>query len=347
MLVTHYQRLLNYIVPDYVHVMEAGRIIKTGGKELALELEARGYDWVSAECKASGGCGGMNAAVDQQLSRGPARGAAAMPASPSAWLERPARARGRARRRADGADHARRGLALHRHIAADEDSVPAGARARHGSARPTLHASRCPKRRRGWCSSTASTRRSCRSTTPVSRSEYRRCAALTRHGAAIADRISAGTRRSTHNAFAALNTAFLHDGALIVVPRERRGRGADASAVRRDAARGGELSALPGGRGAGSAVTVVEDFVALHGRGLFHQCGDRDSRSPTMRSVPHVRVQREGAQAFHIAHCAVSLAHASRYQSVQRRVRRAHVALQPRTCCRRPKAPNARSTDWR
>lgn len=48
-LVTHYQRLLNYIVPDYVHVMNAGRIIKTGGKELALELETRGYDWIGAE----------------------------------------------------------------------------------------------------------------------------------------------------------------------------------------------------------------------------------------------------------------------------------------------------------
>jgi Fe-S cluster assembly ATP-binding protein len=45
-LVTHYQRMLNYIVPDYVHVMDAGRIIKTGGKELALELESRGYEWV-------------------------------------------------------------------------------------------------------------------------------------------------------------------------------------------------------------------------------------------------------------------------------------------------------------
>ena len=53
-LVTHYQRLLNYIVPDYVHVMESGRVIKTGGKELALELETRGYDWVSAEYKAGG-----------------------------------------------------------------------------------------------------------------------------------------------------------------------------------------------------------------------------------------------------------------------------------------------------
>jgi len=50
-LVTHYQRLLNYIVPDYVHVMEGGRIIKTGGKELALELEQRGYDWVAAEAR--------------------------------------------------------------------------------------------------------------------------------------------------------------------------------------------------------------------------------------------------------------------------------------------------------
>ena len=48
-LVTHYQRLLDHIVPDFVHVMEAGRIVKTGGKALALELEERGYDWVSAE----------------------------------------------------------------------------------------------------------------------------------------------------------------------------------------------------------------------------------------------------------------------------------------------------------
>lgn len=45
-LITHYQRLLNYIVPDFVHVMANGRIINSGGKELALELESRGYDWV-------------------------------------------------------------------------------------------------------------------------------------------------------------------------------------------------------------------------------------------------------------------------------------------------------------
>jgi Fe-S cluster assembly ATP-binding protein len=44
--VTHYQRLLNYIVPDFVHVLSGGRIVRSGGKELALELESRGYDWV-------------------------------------------------------------------------------------------------------------------------------------------------------------------------------------------------------------------------------------------------------------------------------------------------------------
>ena len=44
--VTHYQRLLNYIVPDRVHVLAGGRIVKSGGKDLALELEARGYDWL-------------------------------------------------------------------------------------------------------------------------------------------------------------------------------------------------------------------------------------------------------------------------------------------------------------
>ena len=46
--VTHYQRLLNYIVPDFVHVLSDGRIVKSGGKELALELEDKGYGWIDA-----------------------------------------------------------------------------------------------------------------------------------------------------------------------------------------------------------------------------------------------------------------------------------------------------------
>ena len=45
LLITHYQRILNYVVPDHVHVMVQGRIVRSGGKELALELEERGYDW--------------------------------------------------------------------------------------------------------------------------------------------------------------------------------------------------------------------------------------------------------------------------------------------------------------
>ena len=51
--VTHYQRLLNYIIPDYVHVLVDGKIVKSGGKELALLLEERGYDWVREETEAA------------------------------------------------------------------------------------------------------------------------------------------------------------------------------------------------------------------------------------------------------------------------------------------------------
>jgi Fe-S cluster assembly ATP-binding protein len=50
--ITHYQRLLEYIVPDFVHVLFEGRIVKSGGKELALELEAKGYDWIKEEQEA-------------------------------------------------------------------------------------------------------------------------------------------------------------------------------------------------------------------------------------------------------------------------------------------------------
>jgi Fe-S cluster assembly ATP-binding protein len=51
--ITHYQRLLKYIVPDYVHVLFNGRVVKSGGKALALELEEKGYDWIKAEAQAA------------------------------------------------------------------------------------------------------------------------------------------------------------------------------------------------------------------------------------------------------------------------------------------------------
>ena len=49
MVITHYQRLLNYIVPDFVHVLYEGVIVKTGDKSLALKLEEKGYDWIKSE----------------------------------------------------------------------------------------------------------------------------------------------------------------------------------------------------------------------------------------------------------------------------------------------------------
>ena len=49
LMVTHYQRLLNHIVPDYVHVLAGGKIIKSGGRELALELEEKSYGWITKE----------------------------------------------------------------------------------------------------------------------------------------------------------------------------------------------------------------------------------------------------------------------------------------------------------
>jgi Fe-S cluster assembly ATP-binding protein len=51
--ITHYQRLLNYIIPDFVHIMYDGKIVKTGDKSLALQMEEKGYDWVKEELAAN------------------------------------------------------------------------------------------------------------------------------------------------------------------------------------------------------------------------------------------------------------------------------------------------------
>jgi Fe-S cluster assembly ATP-binding protein len=61
LLITHYQRLLNYIVPDFVHVLIEGRIVRSGGKDLALELEAKGYAWLEEEARAGLSAAGVGA----------------------------------------------------------------------------------------------------------------------------------------------------------------------------------------------------------------------------------------------------------------------------------------------
>jgi Fe-S cluster assembly ATP-binding protein len=74
--VTHYQRLLNYIVPDYVHVLAGGRIVKSGGKELALELEEKGYDWLENPDRDSrGSLAGVSAAAQAAADAIPPSGA--------------------------------------------------------------------------------------------------------------------------------------------------------------------------------------------------------------------------------------------------------------------------------
>jgi Fe-S cluster assembly ATP-binding protein len=72
-LVTHYQRLLDYVVPDYVHVLVRGRIVRSGDKSLALELEERGYDWLLGEAEAGGGYkASPTAAATRQAASSPA-----------------------------------------------------------------------------------------------------------------------------------------------------------------------------------------------------------------------------------------------------------------------------------
>ena len=115
--------------------------------------------------------------------------------------------------------------------------------------------------------------------------------------------------------FAALNTAFLHDAAVIIVPRDT----SVATPVHLlFIATQPELATHPRAllvAEPGSAVTLVEDYVALH-EGAYFSNSVVEVALGANATVEHVRAQRESGQAFHIASCAVSLAHASRYHSV-------------------------------
>ena len=122
--VTHYQRLLNYIVPDFVHVLTDGRIARSGGKELALELEDKGYGWIDEPEAARGGgagvgdgtCPGTACGVDggRRTVHARVRGASdrGIQQRPS-WLRQLRRARDGDVRGAGAADHARRRVAIH------------------------------------------------------------------------------------------------------------------------------------------------------------------------------------------------------------------------------------------
>ena len=76
LVITHYQRLLDYIVPDHVHVLSDGRIVRSGGKELALELEEKGYGWIEeqlARGRRSSGVSALETALHERPRRPPPR----------------------------------------------------------------------------------------------------------------------------------------------------------------------------------------------------------------------------------------------------------------------------------
>ena len=162
-LVTHYQRLLDYVAPDVVHVMAAGRIVRSGGRELAQELEKTGYAWAGGE----GDAGGLQPAAPGAEGRavsgraaGPVATAAgdsllalAPPQGEPAWLGRgaPGRAGGLPRRRPP--HHPAGGLALHQPGAAGRPGLGPPARGRRRPRREGA-AARAPARStaRGWSS---------------------------------------------------------------------------------------------------------------------------------------------------------------------------------------------------
>ena len=205
--VTHYQRLLNYIVPDYVHVLSEGRIVRSGGRELALELEEKGYVWLERR----GGSEASDGDARCRLARA------------GRWLTRrrvAARSRPREAVRGGGlSDDAAGRLALHQRrrrspsrrlrLAAPDVPTSAGTgrrRQRLPGAVTARHSQRLLRGRSvgperaaaGRCASPAcATARATRPT--ASRRTWHRCSASTTHP------------------FAALNTAFLEDGVAIMV----------------------------------------------------------------------------------------------------------------------------------
>jgi Fe-S cluster assembly protein SufD len=139
-------------------------------------------------------------------------------------------------------------------------------------------------------------------------------AGISKHGDAVRAHLGR-LAEFERNAFTAINTAFLHDGALVIVPRDK----AIAApvhllfvATRKHAASYPRCLIIAE---TGSAVTVIEDYVALQGDAYFTSAVAEVALADNAQ-IHHVRVQRDGAEAFHFANCSVSLQRSSRYHSV-------------------------------
>ena len=191
--VTHYQRLLNEIVPDYVHVLAEGRIVKSGGKELALELEAEGYADLGSTTR-GGGRQSMTACrgTDRRLAGALHQSTACARVAAAAPRARPSRAS------LNWASPPRRTKS-----GASPTSRPSRAR----SSTRGVSCSKFAKGRSNWSSPMATWFRP--ESLPRARSRGRRSD----------DAASRQARRFDENAFVALNTAMLADGAFVRVAR--------------------------------------------------------------------------------------------------------------------------------
>ena len=157
LVVTHYQRLLDHIVPDFVHVLVEGRIVRSGGKEMALELEEKGYAWLEKEPAAVGAEDPPMSAVSAEKDAyraGFERFALSQAGGVRAGVApRAAHRRLRALRGGGPPDAARRGLAPHASRAAHAQALRAGrSRGRSRSRRAGAPAAKPTRAGRGSCS---------------------------------------------------------------------------------------------------------------------------------------------------------------------------------------------------
>ncbi len=255
MLVTHYQRLLDYIVPDFVHVLAGGRIVKSGDKALALELEKRGYDWVQQEAR-----GRMSAAPTELL--GHYRAA----------FEACARPRRRAPRSAHAAFDrfaplgfpAARDEALEVHEPAPPRVAPLPGRR---GAQAAVALPRLRSRRTGWCSWTGvcgpTWRRRAHCLPALRVAQPRRRLQADGESLAALLRVTqgGGTER-----FAALNAALCPDGVLLDVAartplpsRSTCSSPASAARARHEPSAAGDRVPAPAARRASSSGTSGDD----------------------------------------------------------------------------------------
>ena len=314
--VTHYQRLLDYIVPDFVHVLVDGRIVRSGGKELALELEAKGYDWLETAAAA---------AVSAEAPRAAARDRALPRATSSA--ARPTR------RRAGLAARAARATAIERFA---ERGLPDARARRTGGTRTSRPIARTvvpprrarPRGRRVDAAaprSTSATRSRGRRARLRGRPLRARAVVARAQPTGVAGRAACATRSRDEPRARCEPLARPADGATSAfaalehgVPRGRRVRRAVAAARsldradpprlrldrRRRRADGRASARCSCCAGAAASATVVETLRRRRRAALLHERGHRDRARGRRASSTTTSCSARATRAFHVGDAA-------------------------------------------